>query len=85
MRDITVQPGPPDVARATRPLCRTVLPGQSVVEMLNNVEGLTAAVPVSNPQGDFIRARLQPGFGSVNLLPTIGVRDFNMSSLSDAT
>jgi predicted Zn-dependent protease len=48
---------------------------QSVVEMLRNVEGMTAAVPVGNPQGDF---------GGLNLLPTIKVRDFNMASLSDA-
>jgi predicted Zn-dependent protease len=48
---------------------------QSVVDTLKNVEDLTAAVPVSNPQGDF---------GSVNLLPTIKVRNFNMASLSDA-
>jgi len=40
---------------------------QSVVEMLNKVEGMTSAVPVGN-----------------DLLPTIKVRDFNMSSLSDA-
>jgi len=40
---------------------------QSVVEMLKQVEGMTAPMPVNN-----------------NRLPTIKVRDFNMSSLSDA-
>jgi predicted Zn-dependent protease len=40
---------------------------QSVVEMLKQVEGMTAPLPVNN-----------------NRLPTIKVRDFNMSSLSDA-
>jgi predicted Zn-dependent protease len=48
---------------------------QSVVDTLNNVEGLTAAVPVGNPQGDF---------GSLNLLPTIKVRNFDMAPLSGA-
>jgi len=40
---------------------------QSVVEMLKQIEGMTAPMPVNN-----------------NRLPTIKVRDFNMSSLSDA-
>jgi predicted Zn-dependent protease len=40
---------------------------QSVVEMLKQVEGMTAALPVNN-----------------NRLPAIKVRDFYMSSLSDA-
>jgi predicted Zn-dependent protease len=40
---------------------------QSVVEMLKNVDGMTAPLPVNN-----------------NRLPVIKVRDFNMSSLSDA-
>jgi predicted Zn-dependent protease len=40
---------------------------QSVVEMLKQVEGMTAPLPVNN-----------------NRLPVIKVRDFNMSSLSDA-
>jgi predicted Zn-dependent protease len=40
---------------------------QSVVEMLKQVEGMTAPMPVNN-----------------NRLPAIRVRDFNMSSLSDA-
>jgi predicted Zn-dependent protease len=40
---------------------------QSVVEMLKQVEGMTAPLPVNN-----------------NRLPIIKVRDFNMSSLSDA-
>jgi predicted Zn-dependent protease len=40
---------------------------QSVVEMLKQVEGMTAPLPVNN-----------------NRLPAIKVRDFNMSSLSDA-
>ena len=46
---------------------------QSVVSMLNSVEGMTPAVPVG-----------QGGTDPLNLLPTIKVRDFNMSSLSDA-
>jgi predicted Zn-dependent protease len=40
---------------------------QSVVEMLKQVEGMTAPLPVNN-----------------NRLPIIKVREFNMSSLSDA-
>jgi len=40
---------------------------QSVVEMLKNVDGMTAPLPVNN-----------------NRLPVIKVREFNMSSLSDA-
>jgi predicted Zn-dependent protease len=48
---------------------------QSVVEMLKNVEGLTAAVPVGNSAGVF---------QGLNLLPTVKVRGFNMASLSDA-
>ena len=46
---------------------------QSVVEMLKNVEGMTAAVPVG-------QGRIE----AMNLLPTIKVENFNMASLSDA-
>lgn len=45
---------------------------QSVVEMLKNVEGMTPAVLVGGDSG------------SLHLLPTLKVHDFNMASLSDA-
>ena len=50
---------------------------ESVINLLNNVEAMTSAVPVGNPY--------QPTTLNGNhMLPTVKVREFNFFSLSDA-
>ena len=50
---------------------------ESVINLLNNVEAMTSAVPVGNPY--------QPTpLNGNHILPAVKVREFNFSSLSDA-